>query len=102
MGVGQQRTDLIGQQRWVQRNVDGAHGEACEIRDGPLPSIFSEDGDPVALADAPAAQRRGHGPDPADQFIGGNGEPGAGLVLHQNGAFAVAPGEREEDIVERV
>ena len=53
-GVGKENGGLVGGERGIDGYVDGSESESGEVGYGPLPAIFAEDGDAVALADAPA------------------------------------------------
>ena len=62
-GVGKEGNDLVGEEVGVDGDIGDAHGEAGEVGDGPLPAVLGEDGDAVAFADAPDAERFGKSAD---------------------------------------
>ena len=59
---------------------------AAKSRDGPLPAVFGDQSDALALSRAPAEKRLGQGADPLVDLIGGDGLPLAELVLPEDGA----------------
>ena len=52
-GIVEDEGSLLGSLRGIDGNCDGSEGEGGEVGGGPLRAIFAEDGDAVALADAP-------------------------------------------------
>jgi len=101
-GVGEEGNDLVGEQVGIDGDVGGADGEAGEVGEGPLPAIFGEDGDAIAFADAPGAERSGDGTNALIDLRGGDGLPAGRVVLEQHGAVAAAVRDDEENVVERL
>ncbi len=98
-GVGQHSGDLLGGEGGVEGHIDGAEGEDGEIGDRPLPAIFGEDGDAVALADAPSGERGGEGANAAVELVAGDGLPLAGGIAPLQGAFGAGSAGAEEYVV---
>ena len=101
-GVGEQGENLIGEKIGIDGDVDSADGEAGEVGDGPLPAIFREDGDAIALTDAPGAECGGDSADALVDLRGREGLPGASGVLNQHGPLAATVRDGEENVVERL
>ncbi len=62
-GVGEHPGHLLRGQGGIERHIDGAQGEDGEVGDRPLPAIFGENGDAIALVDFPFREGGGEGAD---------------------------------------
>ncbi len=66
-GVAQGVGGLLGSQRGVDRNGDGAEQQDGEVGGRPLRAILAENGDSITFVDAPFLQRaNGSGDVPAE------------------------------------
>ena len=99
LGMLQQIQTLLGGLRRVDGDVDGAQQQGGEVGDRPLRPVLAEDGDAIALANAPGLQLARGSEDLGLQLGGGDRCPGARLA-RQHHAVAVALYHREENIVE--
>ena len=101
-GIDQQQRDLLRRQGGVNGNVDGAQSQGSEVDQGPLPAIFGQQGDAVALHDAPGGEAIGEGVDARHHVRARDRVPIARGVLPEKGAGVVAGGNQGENVYQRL
>ena len=80
-GILQQGGNLVAGQRRINGHVGGADGQGGEIAHRPLPAVFTDQANAVALLRAPVQQRFAQRADALVHLVGGDGPPTAEIVL---------------------
>ena len=98
-GVPQHVTDLIGRERGVEGDVDGAEGEGCKVGNGPFPAVLAENSDTIAFDNSPAPEGVGQGTDTTVEILRGDGLPGPSAVLPEERPQITASGDLHQHVV---
>ena len=98
-GIVELSQRLLRSERGVERNGDGSEQQAGHVGDGPFGTILAEDGDAVALANAPVTQSLCDGRDLTVELIGRDREPIRLKPMEQE-PVELAMNDGEENIVE--
>ena len=95
-GVAHQLGDLLAGERGIDGHIGRANGQRGEVGDGPLPAIFADEGDAIALFRAPVEKGLGQRADALVDLIGRERLPLAELVLPEDGARIGGRGDAEK------
>ncbi len=89
-GVAEEKGNLLAGEGGVDRDGGGADEQDGKVGDGPLGTVFAEDGDAVAVGDALEAERLDYAHDPLVEAGGRDCMPrGVTLVEHDSGLVAI-------------
>ena len=99
-GIADEGCDLLAGERGVDGNVGCSDGERGEVGNGPLPAIFGDEGDAVALLCSPGEQGLGQRADALIDLVRGDGLPLAKLVLPEDGAGVVGRRDAAKEVVD--
>ena len=97
--VVQRKCRLLGRQRGVKRDCDGAEQQAGHIGHGPLRPVFAEDGNAISGSNSPGLQRTRRSGDALAKFARGHRQPLRGLAV-QHHAIEVVFDRGEENVVQ--
>src|SRR5579864_8755393 len=96
--IAQNVPGLLGGQSRVDRHNHDTQEKRCEIRDCPLVPIFTENGQPIALGQAPMPESSRHASHVTVKLLRSHGNPLRCLAMQHHGMFP-ALDDGKEDVV---
>ena len=99
-GVANLLRDLLAGEGGIEGDVGRADGERGKVGNDPLPAVFADERDAIALFRAELEKRSGQGAHALIDLIGRERLPLAEFILPENGARVGRRGHAKEQVVE--